>query len=219
MGVLPSPAQMDDRTRRMLAGFLGLTGANVMMDGVLAAIPHAPNLNNMFSRDLDLAFGDPHVGKTGQPDWQSYGMGLIGGAPASTVFDTIRGIQTLNDPQGGWQKALGYLPAPRILSDIVKAYGLHEKGMTTSTGKELTPASDADAAWRMLGFGTQQAQRLQSGRAAAQEDIAEQQAEKKLTKGEQLKAQAKAKREKDIMGIPVSKQNRKLLEERQEVYQ
>jgi hypothetical protein len=208
MGITPSPSQIDDRMRRGLAGLMGTTGANMAMDGLFAAVPHSPDVSNMFSYDLDTAFGEPRGN-----DWQSYLVDQTLGASASLTQDTIKGLSAVRS--GDWKTAMEKLPAPRILSDILKSYDLSQSGLVTAKGAQLTPASYEDAAWRALGFGTMQQARIYEGREAAQRDIAE----AKMTKGEQLKAKQRQKQQRTIMGIGVTPKTGALLRQREEVYQ
>ena len=210
LGVAPSPSQIDDRMRRYVAGMIGPTGANMLMDGVLSAVPHAPDVSNMFSYDMDTMFGEPRGN-----DWKSYMADQVFGAAGSTLYDTGSGLVAA--AHGDVGTALNKLPLPRVVPDFAKAIGLAQHGKTTSNGGQITPASYEDAAWRMLGFGTLQQQRIQAGAEAAQADLQDQQQAKKATKGEQLKAKQKAKQ--TIMGVPVTPKNRALLKEREQVYQ
>jgi hypothetical protein len=205
LGITPTPAQIDDRTRRMLAGMFGATAANMIMDGMPSVIPHTPNAANMFSRNIDMMFGDVK-----HDDLLGYFLNDFVGAPGSVVADFISGAKAALS--GNMGRAAQMMPAPRTLGDIVKAYGLHEHGATTATGKQLTPASDIDAFWRAMGFGTYQQARVQEGRAASEQEIHDM---PKVTKGDQLKAKAKQ----TIMGITPSKRTEQMLRERAAVYQ
>jgi hypothetical protein len=211
LGVTPTPSQIDDRMRRGIGEMIGATGANAVMDGVLAAIPHTPNVSNMFSYEMEMMYGEPRAA-----DWKSYLFDQATGATGGVVVDTGKGLGAL--AQGDIPGAIQNMPLPRVLPDLVKAYGLATQGTVTKNGDELLPASYEDAAWRMLGFGTKQQQRLYAGKEAAQEDIKEeakaQAEEKKAARGEQLK-----QRKETIMGLPVTKGSRSLLKERQEAYQ
>jgi hypothetical protein len=210
LGVTPSPAQIDDRFRRAVADMIGPTGANMLMDGALSAVPHAPDVSNMFSYDMDTMFGEPRGN-----DWKSYMADQVFGAAGSTLYDTGSGLVAA--AHGDVGTALNKLPLPRVVPDFAKAIGLAQNGKTTSNGGQITPASYEDAAWRMLGFGTLQQQRIQAGAEAAKDDLQDQQQEKKASKGEQLKAKQKSKQ--TIMGVPVTAKNRALLKEREQVYQ
>jgi hypothetical protein len=207
LGITPTPSQIDDRFRRGLADMIGATGANTLMDGVGAAVPHAPDVSNMFSYNLDTMFGEPRG-----DEWWPY-IADQAGAGVSTLKDTAAGALALT--HGDIGGAISKLPLPRMIPDAAKAYGLAQRGQTTTDGSELTPASYEDAAWRLLGFGTQQQQRISAGREAAQADLKEQ------TKGNQLKAKHEAKRgaKETIMGLPVTPKSKSLLREREEVYQ
>lgn len=219
MGVTPSPTQIDDRVRRFLGDIFGATGANMFMDGALAAFPHAPNLTNMFSRDMDFAFGEPQQTKTGV-DMMSWLGQTVFGAPGSMVVDALKGGRAMLN--GEEQKAMTYLPGPRLMSDIARSWYLPDQGLVTLGGKQLTAPSDIDMLTRILGFQTQEAEQAYEGRTMAQEEIQAQQAAKAAapkTKAEELKAKAKAAREQDILGIPVTKSNRAILEKYQGIYQ
>ena len=210
LGITPSPSQIDDRMRRYVAGMIGPTGANMLMDGVLSAVPHAPDVSNMFSYDMDTMFGEPRGN-----DWKSYMADQVFGAAGSTLYDMGSGL--IAAAHGDIGTALNKLPLPRVVPDFAKAIGLAQNGKTTSNGGQITPASYEDAAWRMLGFSTLQQQRIQAGAEAAKADLQDQQQAKKATKGEQLRAKQKAKQ--TILGVPVTKTNRALLKEREQVYQ
>jgi hypothetical protein len=210
LGITPTPSQIDDRMRRYAASLVGPTGANMLMDGALSAVPHVPDVSNMFSYDLDAAFGEPRGN-----DWKSYMANQVFGAAGSTLYDTGSGLIAAAHGDAG--TALSKLPLPRVVPDFVKALGLAQQGKTTATGGQITPASYEDAAWRMLGFGTLQQQRIEAGAEAAKADIQDQ----KTTKSEQLKAKqaAKQKAKQTILGVPVTPKNRALLQEREQVYQ
>jgi hypothetical protein len=203
-----------DELRHSLVSSLGSEGATAIMDGLGGVAGMYLGHRGGISDPLGINY----LLETSHRDQDIYKW--LAGVPGGMAHQLMTGVGDLmqGDIAGGAENLL-----PRVIGDPIKAYKEMTEGVAQKAkGQEKIispPVSLPQSIMKALGLTNITEIHAREGRAAAQQAIKEQQDAKKLTKGEQLKAQAKAKREKTIMGLPVTKQSRQILQKYQEVYQ
>ena len=235
LGISPSPSQIDDRLRRSIAKHMSPTVANVFMDGLSGMSPYAPDMSHMFGYNDDI-FSEPY-----NNDWKSAMWDAVGGAPASSAGDTMKGLNHVM--HGDWAKAVGELSPLGIVSNAFKAYTLDTQGLQTGAGLKVMGPSGLAAAWKALGFTTEGQTRAYAGRTALEQDIQDTKSEKrkaldaarhgdssaylkwnaanpndKIT-AEQASNARHGMSSESILGVKVTGKNRDKLKEYQNVYE
>lgn len=141
-------ADVENDIRRQAASMFGTTGGEVLTRGL-------PRLFNMdLSRmglDSITSFGEPRGNK--DSDVKSWLFDSVSGPVVSLGGDYIKGVSALAN--GDISKAAEKMIPLKAAADSIRAYRQATEGKKTASGKiSSEPYSGAEAAMRVLGFGS-----------------------------------------------------------------
>jgi hypothetical protein len=137
----------EDLIRRTAAGIFGVKGGEVFSRGIYRTIN--VEVANRMGMDSLLTFSQPR-GPT-QQDLKSWLFDTAGGAPVGTVMNQIASVNSLVG--GEYLKALEQSMAPKLVTDLTKAYRGLTIGKESASGRQtLAPYSPTEAAMKAIGF-------------------------------------------------------------------
>jgi hypothetical protein len=139
---------VEDKIRRAAANVLGKTGGEVFTRGL-------PRLLNMdLSRiglDSVTSFGEPRSQK--ESDVKTWLFDSLAGPVASLGGDWIKGLTQITN--GEFERAAENLIPLKAASDALRAYRQSTEGKKSASGRQtMSPYSPAEAAMRVVGFGS-----------------------------------------------------------------
>jgi hypothetical protein len=206
-----APSDWDDKMRREMAGTLGPTATNAIMEGLPGLMgPLGPSLGHRMGFDAGLLNDEPKSASGG--DIMSWVGKNVAGAPGGMLMDWLDGMHSLES--GDFQKASEKF-LPGSLKDFAKAYRLGTTGVQAG-GKTIRPASYGDALLQTLGFSGVERERQTEGHYELQKALKNQ----PKTVAEQLKAKQAAKRAGAYpMGIKPTAKNAPLIRDYRNAYQ
>jgi hypothetical protein len=210
LGVSPAPSDIDDKMYRTIADATSPGFGKAIMSGAPSMLGQwAPDLTNMFGYSGDMFYGEPKDNHLGD-----YLVEQLGGAPYSTIHDTVKGFSDIwnGDPA----KGLGEAIPIRLFADPFKGYALGTQGAVTPTGHQIMPASPEAGALKTLGLTPLAQDYAYQGHFALQNAVKQQQAEDKLNVGQRLQ---KKQRDKSVLGVSVGKKEKSLAAEYENAYQ